>query len=172
MQEQHEAEQTGQQLVGINLSNKQFVQDCHNEMAIEPGILPAFIDPNSVRNDFQLWLQLDQVKLATHDLLDKLSDTQFLAGVCQIYYCLVEAAAKAGLPGPMSATTDSRSGSRNRASGPKLRQAHGQRGRHLCPRNHNVGVGGAGQQRSVFCRPLSVLHPPVWIRLPQRSPCY
>jgi hypothetical protein len=89
---------------GINLSNKQFVEDCLNEMDLEPGILPTFIDPNSVRNDYQLWLQLDQIKLATHDLLDKLSDTQYLAGaeaykVCLIYYRLVEAAAKAGLPG-------------------------------------------------------------------------
>lgn len=91
-------------MVGINLTNKQFVEDCLNEMNLEPGLMPSFIDPSHVKADYQLYLQTDQLILATQDLLDKLRDTQFLAGaeaysVCLIYYRIAEAAAKAGLPG-------------------------------------------------------------------------
>lgn len=91
-------------LQGINVSNKVWVEECLNEMELEPGILPAFIDPSNVKADYLLFNQLERVKVATQDLLDKLSDTQYLAGaeayaVCLIYYRLVEAAAKAGLPG-------------------------------------------------------------------------
>lgn len=97
-----DAEKSG--ILGINVQNKQFVEDCLTEMGIEPTILPSFIDPTHVKNDFVLFGQLDQVAVKLEDLLDKVRDTQFLAGaeayaICLIYYRLVEAAAKAGLPG-------------------------------------------------------------------------
>lgn len=89
---------------GINVQNKQFVEDCLNEMAAEPGILPSFIDPTKVKTDFVLFTQLEEVAIRLEDYLDKVRDTQYLAGaeayaICLIYYRLVEAAAKAGLPG-------------------------------------------------------------------------
>lgn len=89
---------------GINVSNKQWVEDCLNEMEQDPSILPGFINPLNVKNDYTLFLELDKIIVHAKDFLDKLSDTQYLAGaeayaVCLIYYRLAEAAAKAGLPG-------------------------------------------------------------------------
>ncbi len=89
---------------GIHVANKQFVQDCINEMDQDPSMLPSFIDVNNVKNDFNLYNQLDQLQVFAQDFVDKLGDTQYLAGaeaynVCLIYYRIAEAAAKAGLPG-------------------------------------------------------------------------
>lgn len=88
----------------INGSNKIFVEDCLNEMGLSSDILPNFIDPQGVQTDYDLFVQLDSLRIMLEDLLDKVKDTQYLAGaeaykVCLIYYRLVEAAAKAGLPG-------------------------------------------------------------------------
>jgi hypothetical protein len=86
------------------LFNKQFVEDCLTEMNQDLSLLPGFINVGVVRTDYDLYLQLDPMIVQAKDLLDRLSDTQFLAGaeayrVCLIYYRIAEAAAKAGLPG-------------------------------------------------------------------------
>ena len=91
-------------MVGINVQNKQFVEDCLIEMSSATGIMPAFIDPVKVKNDLVLFTQLEEVAIQLEDYLDKVRDSQYLAGaeayaVCLIFYRLCEAAAKAGLPG-------------------------------------------------------------------------
>jgi len=90
--------------VGINVSNKQWVEDCIVEMEQDSSLLPGFITTQQVTNDLQLFEQLEFVKVEAADFLARISDTQFLAGseayaVCLIYYRILEAAAKAGLPG-------------------------------------------------------------------------
>lgn len=89
---------------GINVSNKQWVQDCITEMEQDPSLLPGFLTPAQVKTDLQLFEQLEVIKVEALDFYDRVSDTQFLAGaeayaVCLIYYRILEAAAKAGMPG-------------------------------------------------------------------------
>jgi hypothetical protein len=89
---------------GINVSNKQWVEDCINEMEQDPSLLPGFITPLQVKTDLQLFEDLEVVKVEAMDFYDRVSYTQFLAGaeaysVCLIYYRILEAAAKAGMPG-------------------------------------------------------------------------
>ena len=90
--------------VGINVSNKQWVEDCIVEMEQDSSLLPGFITTQQVKNDLQLFEELEVVKVEAADFFARISDTQFLAGaeayaVCLIYYRILEAAAKAGIPG-------------------------------------------------------------------------
>jgi hypothetical protein len=89
---------------GINVANKQWVEDCIVEMEQDPSLLPGFITPQQVRADLMLFEQMEVIKVEAADFYGRVSDTQFLAGaeayaVCLIYYRILEAAAKAGLPG-------------------------------------------------------------------------
>lgn len=89
---------------GIDVSNKQWALDCLNEMEQDPSLLPGFLTPNNVKRDLVLFDQLEVIKVNALDFADRISDTQYLAGaeayaVCLIYYRILEAAAKAGIPG-------------------------------------------------------------------------
>lgn len=89
---------------GINVGNKQWVEDCIVEMEQDPDLLPGFLKPSQVKTDLQLFEELEVIKVEALDFYDRISDTQFLAGaeayaVCLIYYRILEAAAKAGMPG-------------------------------------------------------------------------
>lgn len=93
-----------QEMNGINVANKQWVEDCIVEMEQDPSLLPGFITPQQVKTDLQLFEQLEVIKVDAADFHSRISDTQYLAGaeayaVCLIYYKILEAAAKAGLPG-------------------------------------------------------------------------
>lgn len=89
---------------GIQVDNKQWVLDCLNEMEQDSSFLPSFLRPNLVKNDIELFEQLEVLRVETMDFLDRLNDTQFLAGaeaysVCLIYYQILETAARAGIAG-------------------------------------------------------------------------
>jgi hypothetical protein len=95
-------EKTG--MIGIQVDNKHWVEQCIVEMEQDPSWLPPFLSVTNVKNDLNVFHQLEVLKVDAQDFVDRLSDTQFLAGaeaysVCLIYYKVLEAAARAGVPG-------------------------------------------------------------------------
>ncbi len=93
-----------QTLPKMDVSNKSFVGDAILAVKNNPDFLPAYLTANAMDNDYQLYLQLDEFLGLTETLLEKLSDTQMLAGSeaysnALVAYRLFGSAAKAGLNG-------------------------------------------------------------------------
>ncbi len=88
----------------INISNKAFTEDAINAVVNNAGILPAYINAATMQNDYQLFVQLDELLGLMRQLVEKAEDTQMLAG-SEAYvaalssYKLFGAAAEAGLLG-------------------------------------------------------------------------
>ena len=90
---------------GIDVNNKQWVEDAINEMIDDASILPPYM-ANAITlatTDLKLFADLEKIILPLKNLLAQLEDTQFLAGseaykVALIYYNLLPAAIKAGVP--------------------------------------------------------------------------
>lgn len=85
-------------------SNINFVMDCRNAMEDNANILPAYMTPDNLRMDLTLFQQLDPLVQLAQQSYERLRDTQMLAGseayvAALAFYRMVEAAAKAGLPG-------------------------------------------------------------------------
>ena len=89
---------------GIDVENKEWVDQCINEMNADSSFLPGYLSVAAVQQDFKLFNDLESLRVMVEALLAKLSDTQFAAGAeayaaCLLYYMMVRAAAKAGVPG-------------------------------------------------------------------------
>jgi hypothetical protein len=91
-------------LPAINVSNKAFTEDAINAAVNNPLLIPSYVSIPSMQNDLTLFTQLDEVILLVKQLLEKLEDTQLLAG-SEAYvgglstYKLIASAADAGVPG-------------------------------------------------------------------------
>ena len=91
-------------LPAINVSNKAFTEDAINAGVNNASLLPSYISVANMQNDLALFNQLDEIIILTKQLLEKLEDTQLLAG-SEAYtsaltvYKLFASAADAGVPG-------------------------------------------------------------------------
>lgn len=88
----------------INVANKVFTEDAINAIINNAGMLPNYLNVGNIQTDMQLFAQLDELTSLIRQLLEKLEDTQILAG-SEAYvsalagYRLFGAAAEAGIPG-------------------------------------------------------------------------
>ena len=89
----------------IDVNNKIFVEDVINELGISGvGIIPAFIKPDYIKNDFTLFEQLDSIESNMTNMLRRVSDLKRIAGSEAYDYSLTvyriyESANLAGIPG-------------------------------------------------------------------------
>jgi hypothetical protein len=91
-------------LPSIDVSNKAFTEDAINAAINNTGLLPQYISVNAMQNDLTLFSQLDELIIVVKQLLERLEDTQLLAGSeayvsALMVYKLFGAAADAGVPG-------------------------------------------------------------------------
>lgn len=88
----------------INVANKAFAEDAINAITNNAEMLPGYLKVAGMQTDLQLFTQLDELSGLVRQLLEKIEDTQILAG-SETYvaaltgYKLFGAAASAGLPG-------------------------------------------------------------------------
>jgi hypothetical protein len=88
----------------IDVSNKAFTQDAINAAVNNSAMLPSFINTAAMQSDLQLYDQIDELRGMIAQVLEKLEDTQMLAG-SEAYvsalttYKLIGAAAAAGIAG-------------------------------------------------------------------------
>ena len=88
----------------INVNNKAFTEDAINAGVNNASLLPSYVSVANMQNDLTLFSQLDEIIILTKQLLEKLEDTQLLAG-SEAYtsaltvYKLFASAADAGVPG-------------------------------------------------------------------------
>lgn len=92
------------QLPKINVANKSFTQDAINAVVNNGTMLPSYLDQTAMQNDMNLYNQLDKIAGRMRQVLEKLDDTQMLAGseayvAALTAYKLFAAAATAGIPG-------------------------------------------------------------------------
>lgn len=88
----------------INVANKAFAEDAINAITNNAEMLPGYLKVVDMQTDLQLFTQLDELSGLVRQLLEKVEDTQILAG-SEAYvsaltgYKLFAAAAIAGIPG-------------------------------------------------------------------------
>lgn len=88
----------------INVNNKVFTEDALNVAANNASLLPPFVKVDEMRNDLVLFEKLDELIVVLKQLLEKLTDTQMLAG-SEAYasalavYKIAGAAADSGIEG-------------------------------------------------------------------------
>ena len=91
-------------LPSINVSNKAFTEDAINAGVNNPALIPSYVSVVNMKNDMLLFTQLDEIIMMTKQLLEKMEDTQLLAG-SEAYtsaltlYKLLGSAADAGVGG-------------------------------------------------------------------------
>lgn len=91
-------------LPGINVTNKAFTEDAINAGVNNASLIPSYVSVANMQNDLLLFSQLDEIIGITRQLLEKLEDTQLLAG-SEAYtsaltlYKLFSSASDAGVPG-------------------------------------------------------------------------
>lgn len=91
-------------LPAINVNNKAFTEDAINVAVNNASLIPSYVSVPNMQNDLTLFTQLDEIIVLTKQLLERLEDTQLLAG-SEAYvgalavYKLVGSAADAGVPG-------------------------------------------------------------------------
>lgn len=88
----------------INVANKAFTEDAINAITNNGDMLPGYLNVETMQTDLQLFSQLDELTSMVRQLLEKLEDTQILAGSeayvsALVGYRLFGAAAEAGIPG-------------------------------------------------------------------------
>ena len=91
-------------LPAINVNNKIFTEDAITAGVNNAAMLPAYISVAAMQNDLTLFTQLEEVITMVKQLLEKLEDTQLLAGSesyssALTLYKLFGTAAESGLPG-------------------------------------------------------------------------
>lgn len=91
-------------LPSINVSNKIFTEDAINAGINNPTLIPSYVSVAHMQNDLTLFQQLDELIILTKQTLEKLEDTQLLAGneaytSALAVYKLFASAAEAGVPG-------------------------------------------------------------------------
>ena len=91
-------------LPAIDVNNKAFTEDAINAAANNTALIPSYVNVPNMQNDLSLFIQLDEIILLVKQLLERLEDTQMLAG-SEAYtsalavYRLISSAADAGVPG-------------------------------------------------------------------------
>ena len=91
-------------LPAIDVENKVFTEDAITAGVNNMEMLPSFISVSFMQTDMTLFNQLDEVILLMKQFMEKLEDTQLLAGseayvTALMIYKLFGAAADAGVPG-------------------------------------------------------------------------
>jgi len=91
-------------LVGIDVDNKAYVEDALNSGINNPAVVPSFASIPNMQLDLTLFNQLDELKLLINQLLERVEDTQLLAAsealnTSKFIYGGAKAAAEAGVPG-------------------------------------------------------------------------
>ncbi len=91
-------------LMAIDVNNKAFTEDAINAGLVNQELLPAYVSVKDMQLDLGLFVQLDVVIPMVKQLLEKLMDTQLLAGSeaymsALMLYRLFKSAAGAGIPG-------------------------------------------------------------------------
>jgi hypothetical protein len=92
------------QLPKISVVNKAFTEDAINAVTNNAEILPSYLSPVSMQNDLTLFNQCDEIASLLRQVLERVDDTQMLAGseayvAALTAYKLFGAAADAGLAG-------------------------------------------------------------------------
>ncbi|MBS2097077.1 hypothetical protein [Carboxylicivirga linearis] len=87
--------------------NKDFVVDAVNAIKSDTNILPAYIKPDEMTKDLELYEALEEILVPLTYLYDKVRDTQMLAGseaysTSLLVYNMAKTAGKAGVPGAQS----------------------------------------------------------------------
>lgn len=88
----------------ISVANKAFAEDAINAGVNNSALIPSYVSVANMQNDMLLYSQLDEIIIMTKQLLEKLEDTQLLAG-SEAYtsaltlYKLFTSAAEAGVAG-------------------------------------------------------------------------
>ena len=91
-------------LPAIDVNNKAFTEDAINAGVNNAALLPAYVNVANMQSDLDLFTQLDEIIGLMNQTLEKLDDTQLLAG-SEAYtngltlYKLFGSAADAGMPG-------------------------------------------------------------------------
>lgn len=91
-------------LPAIDVNNKAFTEDAINAGVNNGQLIPSYVSVTSMQNDMTLFNQLDEIIIIVKQLLEKLEDTQLLAGSeaytsALVLYRLFGSAADAGVPG-------------------------------------------------------------------------
>ncbi|RZK10928.1 MAG: hypothetical protein EOO46_08770 [Flavobacterium sp.] len=91
-------------LLGIDVGNKAFVEDAISAAANNPDILPKYVVVKDMQSDLALFSQLDELVPLFKQFLEKLMDTQLLAGSeaymsALMLYRLYISAAETGIAG-------------------------------------------------------------------------
>ena len=91
-------------LPAIDVSNKAFTEDAINAGVNNASLLPGYISVPNMQNDLMLFTQIDEIVGVVKQLLEKLEDTQLLAGAeaytsALMLYKMFGDAAESGMPG-------------------------------------------------------------------------
>ncbi|MES2575930.1 MAG: hypothetical protein V4572_13385 [Bacteroidota bacterium] len=91
-------------LPSIDVGNKIFTEDAITAGFNNSSLLPSYISLPNVQNDLALFTQLDEILFSLKQLVEKIEDTQLLAGseaysTALIIYKLFGSAANVGIPG-------------------------------------------------------------------------
>lgn len=103
------SEEQRSSLKSIDVNNKVFVEDTIKVLQAGNGdIMPSFIKAESMKNDLQLFEQLDQVEKQLQNVLQKVGDVKRIAGeeaysMALAVYKIFTAANAAGIPGAKQA---------------------------------------------------------------------
>jgi len=91
-------------LPAIDVDNKAFTEDALNIALNNASLFPSYLSSAIMQNDLTLFLQMDEILFIAMQLVEKIADTQLLAGSESytsglMYYKLIGASADAGVPG-------------------------------------------------------------------------
>jgi len=97
-------EEERERLFGVNVNNKVFIEEALEEAQNNGSILPGYIQVAELEKDLTLFNQLGDLLSYLRNLLQKMEDTQRLAGheayaLSLAIYQLYKSAAEAGIPG-------------------------------------------------------------------------
>ena len=67
-------------LPAIDVNNKAFTEDAINAAVNNPSLVASYLSVPNMQNDMALYTQLDEIKGLVNQLLEKIEDTQLLAG--------------------------------------------------------------------------------------------
>jgi hypothetical protein len=100
-------EEERERLFGVNVNNKVFIEEALEEAQNNGTILPGYIQVAELEKDLTLFNQLGDLLSYLRNLLQKMEDTQRLAGheayaLSLAIYQLYKSAAEAGIPGAAS----------------------------------------------------------------------
>jgi hypothetical protein len=100
-------EEERDRLFGVNVNNKVFIEEALEEAQNNGSILPGYIQVAELEKDLTLFNQLGDLLSNLRNALQKMEDTQRLAGheayaVSLTIYQLYKSAAEAGIPGAAS----------------------------------------------------------------------